>query len=59
MSDADFVARYALTSTKIVIISGVSEKTAGRWLEAASIPEPVKRLVRIVYGDARPEDFRP
>jgi DNA-binding transcriptional regulator YiaG len=55
----DLIQRHNLTAEKIAKICGVSERTAREWVERKrNFPEPARRLLLIVLGDARPEDYR-
>lgn len=60
MSDglAEIMARHGLDGAAIAKIVGVSERTVRRWLEQDATPEPALRLLKIVMGEARPEDYR-
>jgi DNA-binding transcriptional regulator YiaG len=60
---ADLMARYNLKITQVAMITGVSEKTVQRWLDEETekrkpCPVPAYRLLQIVFGEARPEDFQ-
>lgn len=61
---AGLMVRHDLKVVDVAKITGASEKTVRRWLDEESskrMPCPLSayRLVLIVTGEARPEDFRP
>lgn len=50
--------RHGLDAASVAIIVGVSERTVMRWLDGEA-PAPALRLLKIVLGEARPEDYKP
>lgn len=53
------IEKLGLNAALISKVTGVSEKTAQRWLDTDDLPEPARRCILLVYGLAKPEDYRP
>ena len=50
--------RHSLTAERIAAICGVSERTARAWIAGEKgLPETARRLLLVVLGDVRPEEF--
>ena len=60
----DIMAKHNLSVDDVMYVAATTKKTVERWLDDETsdrkpAPTSVIRLLRLVYRDALPEDYRP